>query len=238
MIRIDDANELAHYIEYANLDNTSTEEDILKFLKRAKAYEFYSILIMPCYVELAKEALKDTDIKVGTVVGFPLGFETTEAKIAETKIALESGADEIEMVINPSYIKSNNFEAIESEIKEIKHILGDKVLKVIIESKLLEDSEKIEVSKIAQAAGADYVRTTTGFNEINTSLETLHDINLIKKHAPIIKIKAAGGINDYKLVQRVLSTGADKVGSYSGYEIVREFQALIKSKDQEPPSII
>ncbi|MDL2246512.1 deoxyribose-phosphate aldolase, partial [Methanobrevibacter sp. OttesenSCG-928-K11] len=199
MIRIDDANELAHYIEYANLDNTATEKDILKFLKRAKTFEFHSVLIMPCYVKLAKESLKDTNIKVGTVIGFPLGFETTKAKIAETKIALEDGADEIEMVINPSYVKSENFKAIENEIKEIKNVMGDKILKVIIETKLLNDAEKVEVSKIAEKSGADYVRTTSGFNGVSTSLETIHDINLIKKNAPIIKIKAAGGINEYKL---------------------------------------
>lgn len=238
MYTFNNANELAKCFEYTNLNNVATEEEILDFLNKSKKYPFHSVVVSPNFIELAKKTLKDTDIKVGTVIGFPFGFETTEMKIANTKIALEKGADEIDMVINLSNIKSENYEAIAEEIISIKEILGDKILKIIIETSLLIDSEKEKISKVIEACGADYIKTSTGFNGTNTFFENVFDINLITKNAPKTKIKVAGGIEIYKEANRILSAGADKIGSSTAYEIVESFDTYIKNEDVKPQSVI
>ncbi|MCC7554173.1 MAG: deoxyribose-phosphate aldolase [Methanobacteriaceae archaeon] len=231
MYKFKKANDLAKYLDYTNLNNTQSKDEFLEFLNQVNEYKFRSAVISPSFIKLAKEKIKNQDTKITTVIGFPLGFETTEMKIANTKITLKEGADEVDLMINISDVKSRNFEAIENEIVKIKEILDDKVLKVIIETKVLEDNEKIKLSEIIESTDADYIKTSSGFNGINTFFETIHDINLIQKYAPKTKIKASGGITKYKEAYRVISSGADIVGSSSSYEIVKSFEALMENED-------
>ena len=143
MYNIKNSKELASYINYTNLNNIISEEEMKEFLEKAKETTFHSVVVSPTYVQLAKEILADTDIKVGSVVGFPLGFEDTESKLAETKTLLDKGVDELEVVINLSYLKDKRYSLIGKEIEAIKELMGDKILKVNIEVKALDDAEKI-----------------------------------------------------------------------------------------------
>ena len=195
---IKNSSELASYINYTNLNNMITEGEMREFLEKAKELNFNSVVVSPTYVSLAKEVLDETDIKIGSVVGFPLGFEDGETKKAEAIALVENGADEIEMVLNLSHLKDEKYSLIEDEIKQIKEAIGDKTLKVIIETKALEDYEKANAAKAAEIAGADYVKTSTGFMTPNHIYENVNDINIFQKNAPKIKIEIFDVINDYK----------------------------------------
>jgi len=232
MYKIKDANDLARYFEYSNLNYDINKEEMIEFLEDAKTYEFHSVVVGPSFIKLAKEILKNTNIKVTTVIGFPLGFETTEMKVANAKIAIDDGADELDMVMNLIDLKSNDYESIIQEVKSVKEVLKDKPLKVIIESKILDDYQVINVSKAIEKAGADYIKTSSGFNGVNSFYEMIHDINIIKKNAPKIKIKASGGIDKYKDAYRILSAGVDKIGSSSAYEIIATFEKLISNEEE------
>ena len=186
MYNIKNSKELAGYINYTNLNNIITEEEMKEFLENAKETSFNSVVVSPTYVSLAKETLKDTEIKVGSVVGFPLGFEDTESKIAETKTLLDKGADELEVVINLSHLKDKKYDLIGKEIEEIKKIMGDKALKVNIEVKALDDSEKSAVVQVAEKAGADFVTTSTGFVAPCHIYEIVNDINIFQCNANVI----------------------------------------------------
>ena len=234
---IKNSKELASYINYTNLNNMITEGEMREFLEKAKELNFNSVIISPTYVKLAKEILADTDIKVGSVVGFPLGFESTESKVAETKALIEIGADEIDMVINLSHIKDEKYDLIESEISQIKNIMGDKILKVIVETKVLEDYQKANAAKAAEKSGAEYVKTATGFVTPNHIFENVNDINIFQKHAPKIKIEINGGINDYKTANQILTGGADKIASDMGYEIVNRYKSLRENTQVTPKPI-
>ena len=161
MYNIKNSKELASLINYTNLNNIITESEMKEFLEKAKELKFNSVVISPTYISLAKEVLKDSDVKIGSVVGFPLGFEDTESKIAETKELLDKGVDEIEVVMNLSYLKDEKYSLLENEIKQLKEVMGDKVLKVIIESKALEDYEKANAARVVEKSGADYIKTST-----------------------------------------------------------------------------
>lgn len=237
MYQIKNSKELANVIEYTNLNNTATEAEMKEFLKKAKEFDFRAVVINPTYVPLAKEALKDKDTKIVTVIGFPLGFESTDAKLAEAKIALEDGADELDMVVNLSYIKDGKYDLIAEEVSKMKELLGDKVLKVIIETQALEDSEKIEVSKVIEKAGADYIKTSTGFVTPPTIYETVNDINIIQKYAPSIKIKVSGGVDIYKIANQILTAGADLIGTSNGYKIVKDYRNLRENTQVTPKPI-
>ena len=139
MYNIKNSKELAKLINYTNLNNMITESEMKEFLEKAKELNFNSVVVSPTYVTLAKEMLNDTDIKVGSVIGFPLGFEDTDSKVAEAKALLDKGVDEFEVVINLSHLKDEKYDLIENEIKQIKETVGDKTLKVIIETKALAD---------------------------------------------------------------------------------------------------
>ena len=234
---IKNSKQLASCINYTNLNNMIAEEEMKEFLNKAKELNFNSVVISPTYVSLAKEILDGTDIKIGSVVGFPLGFEDSASKKAEAITLIEKGADEIEVVINLSHLKDEKFSLIENEIKQIKDAIGDKILKVIIETKALEDYEKANAAKAAEKAGADYVKTATGFMTPNHIFENVNDINIIQKHAPKIKIEIFGGINDYKTANQVLTGGADKIGSDQGYEIVKRYKDLRENTQVTPKPI-
>ena len=237
MYNIKNSKELAKLISYTNLNNMISEDEMKEFLEKAKELNFNSVLISPTYVPLAKEILSDTDIKIGSVVGFPLGFEDTESKIAETKELLKKGIDIIEVVLNLSYLKDEKYSLIENEIRQLKEIVGDKTLKVIIESKALQDYEKANAAKAAETGGADYVKTSTGFMAPNHIFENVNDINIIQKYAPKIKIEIYGGIDNYKFANQILTGGADLIGSDSGYEIVKRYKELRENTQVKPKPI-
>ena len=234
---IKNSKELASYINYSNLNNMISEKEMTEFLEKAKEMNFNSVVISPTYVPLAKEILEGTDIKIGTVVGFPLGFEDSETKKAEAVTLVEKGADEIELVLNLSHLKDEKYSLIEDEIKQVKQAIGDKVLKVIIETKTLEDYEKANAAKAAEKSGADYVKTATGFMTPNHIFENVNDINIFQKHAPKIKIEIFGGINDYKNANQIITGGADKIGSDQGYEIVKRYKDLRENTQVTPKPI-
>ena len=234
---IKNSKELASYINYTNLNNMITEGEMKEFLEKAKEFNFNSVVISPTYVPLAKDILKDSDIKIGSVVGFPLGFEDSETKKAEAIALVENGADEIEVVINLNHLKDEKYSLIENEIKQIKEAIGDKVLKVIIETKALEDYEKANAAKAAEKAGADYVKTSTGFMTPNHIFENVNDINIFQKHAPKIKIEIYGGINEYKFANQIITGGADRIGSDNGYEIVKRYKELRENTQVTPKPI-
>ncbi|WP_458404846.1 deoxyribose-phosphate aldolase [Methanobrevibacter sp.] len=237
MYNIKNSKELAKLISYTNLNNMITESEMKEFLEKAKELNFHSVTITPTYIPLAKEILADSDVKVGSVVGFPLGFEDTESKIAETKELLKKGVDIIEVVINLSYLKDEKYELLENEISQIKELMGDKTLKVIIETKALEDYEKANAAKVAENSKADYVKTSTGFVTPNHIFENVNDINIIQKYAPKIKIEIYGGIDDYKFANQILTGGADLIGSDKGYEIVKRYKELRENTQVKPKPI-
>ena len=237
MYNIKNSKELASLINYTNLNNMITESEMREFLEKAKELNFNSVVISPTYVPLAKEMLTDTDIKIGSVVGFPLGFDDTESKVAQAQELINKGADEIEVVINLSYLKDEKYALLENEIKQIKEVIGDKILKVIIETKAVEDYQKANAAKVAETAGADYVKTSTGFLSPNHIFENVNDINIIQKYAPKIKIEIYGGINEYKFANQILTGGADLIGSDNGYEIVNAYKELRENTQVKPQPI-
>lgn len=237
MYNIKNSSELASLINYTNLNNIISESEMKEFLEKAKELNFNSVVISPTYIPLAKEVLADSDIKIGSVVGFPLGFENTQSKVASATALVESGADEIEVVINLSYLKDERYDLLENEIKEIKAAVGDRTLKVIIETKALEDYQKANAAKVAEKAGADYVKTASGFVSPSHIFEHVNDINIIQKHAPKIKIEVFGGIDNYKLANQILTGGADLIGSDQGYEIVKRYKDLRENTQVKPKPI-
>ena len=237
MYNIKNSKELASYINYTNLNNIISEEKMKEFLEKAKETTFNSVVVSPTYVQLAKETLADTDIKVGSVVGFPLGFENTESKLAETRTLLDKGVDELEVVINLSYLKDKKYSLIGKEIEAIKELMGDKILKVNIEVKALDDAEKSAIVQVAEKAGADFIKTATGFVTPCHIYEIVNDINIIQKYAPKIKIEIFGGIDSYKLANQVLTAGADNISSNYGYEIVKQYKELRENTQVKPKPI-
>ena len=234
---IKNSKELAGLINYTNLNNMISEHEMIEFLEKAKEINANSVVVSPTYVSLAKETLKDTNVKVGSVIGFPLGFEDTESKVATAKSLLDKGVYEFEVVLNLSYLKDEKYDLLENEIKQIKEVIGDKVLKVIIETKVLEDYQKANAAKLAAKSGADYVKTATGFVSPSHIFEKVNDINIIQKYAPTIKIEVYGGIDNYKFANQILTGGADLIGSDQGYEIVKRYKDLRENTQVKPKPI-
>ena len=237
MYNIKNSKELAKLINYTNLNNMISENEMKEFLKKAKELNFNSVVVSPTYVPLAKEELKGTDIKIGSVVGFPLGFEDCDSKVSEANSLIEKGADEIEVVLNLSYLKDEKYDLLENEIRELKKAVEDRLLKVIIETKALEDYEKANAAKVAENGGADYVKTSTGFMTPNHIYENVNDINIIQKYAPKIKIEIYGGVNNYKLANQILTAGSDLISSNEGYEIVNRYKELRENTQVKPKPI-
>ena len=203
--------ELNRYIDHTLLKADATPEQIAKLCAEAKEYRFASVCVNSCYVPLAAKLLSGTDTKVCCVVGFPLGACLSEAKAAETRLDVEAGAEEVDMVINIGALKSGNADYVENEIKTLKEVCGDKCLKVIIETCLLTEDEKKTMCRIVSAAGADYIKTSTGFSNAGA---THDDIKLFKKYvSPSVKIKAAGGIHTLEDAAEFLSEGDDRLGT-------------------------
>ena len=237
MYNIKNSKELAGYINYANLNNIISEEEMKEFLNEAKELNFNSVIVPPTYVALAKEELADSDIKIGSVVGFPLGFEDTATKVAEAKNLVENGADEIEVVVNISHLKDEKYNLIGKEIEQIREAVGDKTLKVIIEVKALEDAEKSAVAQIVEKAGADFVKNSTGFVTPCHIYEIVNDINIFQKYAPKVKIEIYGGVDSYKIANQVITAGADKIASNHGSDIVNRYRELRENTQVKPKPI-
>ena len=210
---------LSKYIDHTLLKPNASEQDIIKLCNEAKKHDFASVCSNPCWVKRAKKQLKNSDVKVCTVIGFPLGQTTTLIKGAETKDAILNGADEIDMVINVSWVKAKKEKDIVKEIALLKKICGKRILKVIIETCLLTDKEKVFACKCAVLAGANYVKTSTGFS---TGGATVADVKLMKKTVgKKAKVKASGGIRTSKDFKDMIKAGADRIGTSKGCELIK-----------------
>lgn len=208
------------FIDHTLLKPLATKEDIEHLCKEAKEYRFATVCIPGCYVSKAKEILGDTSVQVCTVVGFPLGYNSTAAKSAEAKSAIEAGADEIDMVINQSWLKSKAYNEIHQDINSVKIACHHSTLKVILETAHLTDEEITKTSKIAEEAGADYIKTSTGFGEGGASFNA---VKLMKKAiSSNMKIKASGGIKDYQTAKKYIDLGVSRIGTSSGIAIMQQ----------------
>ncbi len=210
--------ELNKYIDHTLLKPEATKKDIFKICTEAKKYNFASVCVNSSFTKIVHDLLAGTDIKTCVVVGFPLGAMSTAAKICETKYALEDGAEEIDMVINIGLLLNGRFEEVYEEIKAIKELCGDRVLKVILETCLLEDLKIIEACQLAEKAGADFVKTSTGFNKEGA---TIANVRLMKHTvADRLKVKASGGIRTKEDAIAMIEAGADRIGASKSVEIV------------------
>ena len=208
------------FIDHTVLSQDADEKKIDKLIAEAKEHDFASVCVNSCWTKKCAEALKDSDVNVCVVVGFPLGAMDTKSKAFETKTAIENGADEIDMVINVGWLKSGRYSDVEDDIREVKKACGDKHLKVIIECCLLTDEEKVMACKLSEKAGADFVKTSTGFSKSGATVE---DVALMrKKVGDRLGEKAAGGIRDGKTAVAMIKAGASRLGCSAGIKIIEE----------------
>lgn len=217
-----DVNEILRHVDHTLLLQTATWEEIRQICDDAVTYQTASVCIPPSYVKQASEYL-DGKIKVCTVIGFPNGYMTTKTKEFETKDAIANGAQEIDMVINVGWLKDKKYDLIEEEIRTLKAACGEKILKVIIETCFLTEEEKIKMCEIVTSAGADYIKTSTGFGGAGATFE---DIELFAKHiGPEVKMKAAGGISSMEDAVKFLELGAERLGTSRIVKLVKKEEA-------------
>lgn len=209
------------HIEHTLLKQDAKKEDLLQLFKEAKEYNFLGVCINPNYVSLAKKELKGSNVKIVTVIGFPLGANRSDVKAFETLKAIQDGADEIDMVINVTAIKDKNYEYVLNDIKSVKHACGEIPLKVILETDLLEKDEIKKACELCIEAKADFVKTSTGFvkNGVGAKAE---DVKLMYETVTPygLKVKASGGIRDKETAIKMLEAGAERLGTSSGVKIV------------------
>lgn len=197
--------------DHTILKADARKEEVLAICAQAKEYGFMSVCVNGYYTAFVAKQLKGSDVKVCTVIGFPLGQMSTAAKVAETKLAVADGADEIDMVINVGALKDGDFEAVFTDIKEVKQACGDALLKVIIETCLLDEGQKIKACQLAKDAGADFVKTSTGFS---TGGATKEDVSLMRKAVgDTMGVKASGGIRNKETAQEMVKAGANRLGT-------------------------
>ena len=205
-----DIKDILKVCDHTNLSRTATFSDIKALCDDGIKYNVASVCISPCFVSKAKDYVGDR-LKICTVIGFPNGYATTKTKVYETVDAIHDGADEIDMVINTCDVKEGLFDKVLDEIREVKAACGDKVLKVIIETCLLTEEEKIKLCEVVSESGADFIKTSTGFS---TAGATFDDVKLMKKYcAPHLKIKAAGGISSLEDAEKFIELGASRLGT-------------------------
>lgn len=212
---------LNKHIEHTLLKQDAKLEDFVKLFNEAKEHKFLGVCINPAYVKLAKEHLKGSDVKVVTVIGFPLGANRTDVKAFEASKAVEDGADEIDMVINVTAIKNKDYDFVVNDIKAVKSACADKPLKVILETDLLEKDEIKTACELCVKANADFVKTSTGFVKGGVGAK-VEDVELMYKTVnPYgLKVKASGGIRDKETAINMLNAGAERLGTSSGVKIV------------------
>ena len=214
-----DVKEILAKVDHTLLAQTATWEEIRQICDDGMKYQTASVCIPPSYVAQAKEYVKDK-LAICTVIGFPNGYMTTAVKEFETKDAIKNGADEIDMVINIGWVKDKKFDLVEEEIRTLKAACGEKILKVIIETCLLTEQEKIKMCEIVTRAGADFIKTSTGFS---TAGATFADIEIFASHVGEgVKIKAAGGISSMDDAKKFVFLGADRLGTSRIVKIVKE----------------
>ena len=209
------------YIDHTLLKPEATAEQIKTLCQEAAEYSFFSVCINPQYIKLAKSLLTQSDVKVCTVIGFPLGSNTTEVKVFETQNAINNGADEIDMVLNIGAVKSKNWQLVESDIEQVVKVahLHGKLIKVIFETCLLDNDEKIKCCQICSKVGANFVKTSTGFSSAGA---TLDDVKLMKSNIPnSVSVKASGGVRDVESAKAFISAGATRLGTSSGVSIMK-----------------
>jgi deoxyribose-phosphate aldolase len=210
--------EILSKVDHTLLSQSATWAEIKAICDDGMKYETASVCIPPSYVKKAAEYVSGK-LKICTVIGFPNGYNTSAAKCAETRDALENGADEIDMVINVGWVKDKEYDLVLNEIKAVKEACRGKLLKVIIETCLLTDEEKIKLCSVVSESGADYIKTSTGFS---TGGATFYDVELMRKHsAPHLKVKAAGGISLIEDAQKMIELGADRLGTSRIVKIVK-----------------
>lgn len=210
--------ELNKYIDHTNLKTTTTLKEIETLCEEAKKYCFETVCIHPFYVPLAKELLKDSNVGITTVVGFPLGMNTTQVKEFEAIDAVNNGADEIDMVINMAAVKNKDYDFIKKEIENVRDAIDGHTLKVIIETCYLEEEEIIQLTKICNETFVNFIKTSTGFG---TKGATLEDVKLIAKYKnEILEIKAAGGIRTEEEMEQFVEAGATRIGTSHAVEIL------------------
>ncbi len=214
-------NELAGYIDLTLLKPQASAKDIEALIREAQKYPFASVCIPPCYVSLSAKMLKESSMKVGTVIGFPFGYQTTSVKVYEAREAVEAGAKEIDMVMNISAFKSGELSMVQDEISEVVSALPKIVVKVIIEDCYLTDEEKIKACEMTIKSKADFVKTSTGFGPDGATIE---DVKLLVKTAKgRINVKASGGIKTLDDTLKMMDAGAMRIGTSAGMAIIEEF---------------
>lgn len=210
---------LSKYIDHTILKATATKADIIQLCQEAIQHQFFSVCVNSCYVSLAKAELKDSDVKVCSVIGFPLGAMSTIAKVEETKQALKDGANEIDMVLNIGLLKSKAFETVFEDIEAVKKVMPYNTLKVILETCYLNNQEISKASALAIQAKAEFIKTSTGFG---TSGATIEAVTIMKEaiNNGTTKIKASGGIRDTDTALQYINLGVDRIGTSNGIAIV------------------
>ncbi len=210
---------LNQYIDHTLLKPEASKDQVVKLIEEAKEYNFASVCINPTWVKLAAEMLATSNVKVCTVIGFPLGATTPEVKAFETSNAIKNGADEVDMVINIGALKSGDLDLVERDIRAVVEASCDKLVKVIIETCLLTDDEKVSACQLAQRAGTDFVKTSTGFS---TGGATVPDVALMRKTVgPDMGVKASGGARSFEDAQSFIDAGATRIGTSSGVAIMK-----------------
>jgi deoxyribose-phosphate aldolase len=212
---------MAHLIDHTLLKPDATQDEIAQLCYQARKYGFASVCVNPAYVELCAQLLKGSDVLVCTVVGFPLGATSTETKVFEAQQAIREGATEVDMVINVGAVKSRDYELVERDIASVARAChaDDAILKVIIEAALLTDEEKVVACQLAKVAGADFVKTSTGFGPGGATAE---DVALMRRVVgPTMGVKAAGGIHSYEEAQKMIAAGATRIGASASVKIIQ-----------------
>ena len=211
--------EINRYIDHTLLAADATEERIRKLCAEAREYKFASVCVNSCWVKFCAEELKNSGVSVCTVVGFPLGAMSTKAKAFEAECAVADGADEVDMVINIGALKDGKYSYVEDDIRAVKKACGKKLLKVIIECCLLTEAEKVEACELSEKAGADYVKTSTGFSKSGAAAE---DVALMRRTVGTrLGVKAAGGIRDAETAKKMIEAGASRLGCSAGIAIMK-----------------
>lgn len=210
---------LAKYIDHTILKANATRDQVKVICDEAKQYDFMSVCVNSTHTAFVANELTGSDVKTCTVVGFPLGAMLSEAKAFETKLAVEAGSDEIDMVLNVGAMKDGDYSLVEEDIKAVVEASGDALVKVILETCLLTDEEKVKACELSVRAGADFVKTSTGFS---TGGATIADVALMKKKTvgDKAKVKASGGVRDYEGAMAVIDAGAERIGASAGVSIV------------------
>ncbi|SNX55251.1 deoxyribose-phosphate aldolase [Thermoanaerobacterium sp. RBIITD] len=214
--------EIAKMIDHTLLKPDAKDVDIKKLCEEAKEYNFASVCINPCYVKYANDILENSSVKVCTVIGFPLGANTIKSKVFEAKDAILNGAQEIDMVLNVGKLKSGDYDYIKNEIETVTHeakSMKNIIVKVILETCYLNDDEKIKACEITVKAGADFVKTSTGFGSGGA---TIHDVQLMRKAVgDDFGVKASGGVRTAEVAREMIKAGANRIGTSSGIQIVK-----------------